>query len=398
MRRKIFKKQGLFLSIELSVILIILLILVVGISLIGEKMINMYRANLIVTNVQRISESINQFKALYDFYPGDVPLVKLVGELSDVNLMTSVTNSTTKAEDTFLDGDGNSILLFDKALILPAFNMGTDTICARKSMLGSQQIYAAGLAVKNMLYQYDYSNGAFIALAWNDYRNNGAFAWDPNTKLEYHLRVDNINTIACELMFPILYSSQYNVYKNVWSGKPRIFIGRTSKYESPSSDLGTGPDTNAGFIPPELAYIIDAKIDDGLPFGDQSRVIAGEYYKNVTYTAPTAATPPIYGSRAYAVSKADPQYMGCTTLITQQDGSWNPWLRKFDAPATAITAEINFQDIHHDSIAGGKKVLSGNTTVIQGAQYKKNINQKFGDIGTVEANAQCSLMFLVSGV
>ncbi len=380
-------RLGLFLSIELVVIMVIVTVIIVAVALGADKLLSLYKAQVIAANVTRLGESIISFRNTYEYYPGDLPSVNMSGELNVSEAYKSVTNMETI---TFSSGNGFSFATgtsttFTTEDVEYYFRMATNYVGSFKMIRAAQQLKLSGLAIKGLTYvstTTEFSGGA-----------QGTFAATPIKDADgliyiYKLDACDQGTPCADWIIPMLYSPRYGAYPATWSNKPRIFVTASQNMSDPgTSNAVPNSKSSSPGIPPELAAIIDSKMDDGLPLGIASKVIAGDSIDDAgtTWSNGSYSSPGIF-SKINATNSAN---IGCTTLFYTSGSNANSNLKDNATSQTINPASgsINLNDISRESIVGN------NETQVSPAQYRKNAGQKFA----VSDKSSCYMGFLVSG-
>jgi len=282
-------KKGLFLSVELIVILVVIIlfcaIVVSGLA----YTFKVYRAYKFAQDVSVYSEAFINFTNIYDFYPGDVSTSGLPSEL---NVGKVSANHT-------------SILTARTGLITPF-----------KALVLFQDLQAAKL-----ITSIDVSDTVTLK---NSYKLQSTLPTSSfNDSLVWTIILDK-TTSQPYVEGSVIYDSVYGVYKESWMSKPRLVLVSASSagvnvgvngnaatllpngnlFPYPSVvNVGIVNDINSyyGAISGSFASLVDKKYDDGIPHGINSKyvgenieVAGGAGCTNMPYTtAATATTAPI---------------------------------------------------------------------------------------------------------
>lgn len=239
-------KKG-FSLVEISIVMSIIGLLIGGV-LAGQSLLNNQRRNAINTKANTLRTAYAQFKLKYSFAPGDHPTATQIWGRADGG--SPVTNNCNNSETDIANlsgtcnGDGNGIITYPE------------------DARAWQQLMHAGLiqGAYNGIPSYPPAIGA--SYPSSEASKYAFYQFFSNPYDDYCLDYTNVS------------SAQYNdlLYYGTFDGSCSVF--------------GGGP-----ALSPEDAYVLDRKIDDGIPYsgkvvtlesGSQANCVAGGQY-NVSH-------------------------------------------------------------------------------------------------------------------
>ena len=305
-------KKGLFLSVELLVVVIIVTGLMLGATAAVRTLYEQYKINQIIQEIRSYSEAITNFTQQYGKAPGFVTLTESSGEMAD-----SKTDITT----------------MNTYVTTASANSGIWTIKESRNILAFRQLISSGIMSSSILSRYKvplngYESGSFAnfddatkiyavrtsSAVTTDLGKNGfwgAYVGMSARFLDALTPRSKINSNAAWILFSpqnnlgnsgsYVYLPSTNVYADAagaftskfeqdmyylaalnnlapWGTTLRLvshramtspitYIGGASKV--PTSSSASVPANNytpeAGAISPRMGYSIDLKIDDGSP-------------------------------------------------------------------------------------------------------------------------------------
>lgn len=291
------EKRGLFLSIELLAVIVVVSVIVIIVATGLRHLYKIYGAYTITKEISMYGEAIIQFKNLYDYWPGDIPVSKIVGDLksstlSSVETFWSITAMTSTYDShcrcpSGTAGTATCASFFGKLMDNSHCKLGSGVVSGYKAPSSWAYLSLSGLIPPTLID----INGAH-----NNFYNGASSVYPSssfNKNVKYIFGVDYCDKAGACLtpLGSAISNSTYNVYGQNWSGKPRIVayysydpILTTANIVKCNSYLDTvspyylkitqdAKTTGVAAFSSNLAYIIDQKIDDGLPFGKSSKVI-----------------------------------------------------------------------------------------------------------------------------
>ncbi len=239
------KRKGLFLSIELVSVLIILSTLFATLVAGLGHMMNVHQVYKISKEYEEYSQAIVSFRAAFGAYPGDLSSASFSGTLNQANMQQNYNMLITSTQTTSYSA------LFSSP--------ETNHIDNRKAQLAFTQMSLAGFINNKVDISYQISNACmgYSNLIRNiipvtDYTNYGSWT----------IGMDSQNTSSGDNNSPkssdIYNSSLYTNFAN----KPRLILFRYSGISTCTIDVTAG---NAGLVSGVVSEMLDEKIDDGFP-------------------------------------------------------------------------------------------------------------------------------------
>lgn len=261
-------KRGLFLSIEMLAVIIIIAVLMVVAALGVSHIINSYKVYSLSKELAMYSEAIIKYKQMYNYWPGDLPISKMVGELSNATVLSDkTTNAAALANgEVYPISDGYTSfqeLLLAGLIPSTAVNIsGSATSCLNQGLTLTTSNTHPCTFVKWKYPKLSSVSDAFIMFGVDYFSTITNF---PANSLMYYNGTDfsgyNITSKR---------SGYYPIYLKNLNGTPKLVI-ISSKYScSQASPFGCYNTINSTILPTSaisanLAYMFDVKIDTGKP-------------------------------------------------------------------------------------------------------------------------------------
>lgn len=237
-------KSGLFLSVELMVVLIILAGIAGTVAVASTHLIRSYKVYQISREYSRYSEAISNFRSTFGSYPGDIASNKLAGTMYDANLVSNYNQIITISQPVaYAD-------LFITA--------NTNHIDGRKAQLAFMEMFKAGLvdqkitntALSNSCGGYNNIAGTLLPIATFTKEAVWTIGMDSSNSSSN----DNNSPKGSDLYNASLYPR--------FMSKIRLILFR---YQSTTTcDVDIQSDLTGG-VAGIIASMLDEKIDDGLP-------------------------------------------------------------------------------------------------------------------------------------
>jgi len=255
-----------FTLIELSVVLVIIGLIIGGV-LVGRDLINAAAVRAQIKQIEQYNAAVNTFRSKYGYLPGDIP-------------DPAASGFGFKARGPYAgEGDGNGVIEGN-------YDDHVDYNWGNQEGIGETVLFWADLSAANLI------EGNFTAASATSY-------------------LPNITASALNNYFPVAKIGQGN-FIYVWSGgwdmtAPGIGDGNNYYGMSAVSAVGSPCDTGCMHSTPGLsvtqAYMIDSKMDDGLP---QTGRVTAQYLNWSPYwaTGPAAAGPTLTGPYTTATSSS----------------------------------------------------------------------------------------------
>lgn len=300
------RKRGLFLSVELVVVIIILaLIVAIVVAGMGQLM-KMYKIYRMSRDISLYSEQTTSFRNIYTYLPGDMPATELTGRLNSQNLKDGI---------AFIAGSAAITAASDKTF-------GNGKISASKSLLSFEELVTSGL-VNNKGFDFSSKitsvvgastspNMDFIAQAGVRYPKNSA---DKSTIWVMGSDVLISDPFGTGMS---IHKATYPGYTEEISGNPRLTLIKYTDYLTttgvPVIDL-TKP--YAG-LTANMTATMDVKFDDGKPFSGRYIADGINDAKGKTCTsidgtaAPTLAQ---FTAATYVKNAGTDGYSGCVMSV-----------------------------------------------------------------------------------
>lgn len=335
------KKFGLFMSVELVVVMVVVAVLVVVAALSSNHLMNMYKIYSISKDFGTYSEAVVKFKQMYTFWPGDLTKDKMTGEMGHVGVIAD--SDFIKSQAQFLPDfytPGTGVIGTGKALLsfrqLAAAGLIPQTIVDMKSSTAavlSSSNFTAGTSLKQLAgvtfprANFDERMSWYFAVDYN-ITNKTRTTTDATTSGPYDETSGSQSTFASPVGKNVslagkglAYVYQSNWYK-AWENKPRLILFSHFNATSTYSDVpGVGPYNpllqwstfEIGSLSSNLAYMIDQKLDDGFAvspsgniYGDESSNPSAPYDKtNPKVCSNGIATPTGSPVNSYAYNSYD---------------------------------------------------------------------------------------------
>lgn len=265
------KKNALFLSVETVIILTIIFAILIIVAFSIKTLVRSYNAYSITRDVSQLGEAVTNFVQLWGAWPGDMTTAQASGEMNYQVMKNNITNLASATNTTYgaLVAGGASAANF-----APNVTMNSGIIAGFKTRLVLQQLVAAKLMPQksnsNVTSSTDLVRANYCDDANID-QSDFAFISYSNPNVSYNFAVDKCDASGLCMAAPysVIYSNEYGKYSTNWSNVPRIIVGsaNTKSAGKKSSLCGVHAADRSGAISPDIAYIIDAKADDGTPFG-----------------------------------------------------------------------------------------------------------------------------------
>lgn len=280
------KKRGLFLSIEMvGVIIIITAIAAVVVAGIAH-LFKMYKLYQISRDISIYSEAVTQFKISFKFLPGDVPLAKVGASLTNTYLKTDLAASPfTTLPQGLISKQTGATLAFRELALAKLISYNINTSAAPALTTGCPTSGMSDLVKNNFL----------PTASWDD-----SVAWT---------LVSDGTTGGV--------TQDAKLIANWPTTKPRLVLFRYSSLTT-STDCGVDiavASKNIGAISPNMLAEVDSKMDDGLPSAKTS-IMIGENYTAGKCTDVGGTTPPADVTLAtYQSSDDDSGANGCIMQV-----------------------------------------------------------------------------------
>jgi len=228
-------KSGMFLSIELVSVLVIVATLLAGTTAGIVSLIKQFKAYKIIQEYTKFSKAITSFKGVYGFYPGDLDISDLTGSLN---------NPTLKANQELISS-------YSPASYSALFTTShTNHISILKSQLAFPQLSKAGFVDNEV--NIAKCNNTNLGFPIADFSNQAAWV----------IGMDSINTSITDNNMPKSSAIYDNLVYSNFSNKPRLILFGYKNLSTCVIDTNAG---NAGVVSADIAFIVDDKIDDGKP-------------------------------------------------------------------------------------------------------------------------------------
>lgn len=296
---KKLRKKGLFLSIELTVVLIVIVAIVAMIVAGGGFIMKGSKQARIVQESEEYMSAIISFKAQLGYWPGDVPADVLAANSSFVNSAVATVTTTTQAsancaKDIYGNSEVGLVYQYKPTTGLIDSSGTEGSVYSAKSYLAFPQLVQGGYLTMDI----SVTSTDDLCSATNDV-NVIAKKWRPKArfdkKLAWAFNVFQSDIQRARLGYLTetytggtvsvgdgsgLYPIALNAYKKYWGtyylGQPILTLYRYSSDSSNPLGVEISPyisSTSNGFgaLSPEVVYGIDKKIDDGRPFGIDSK-------------------------------------------------------------------------------------------------------------------------------
>ncbi len=356
-------KKGLFLSIELMVILIVI-IAIIAITAFGIlRLIEDGEVTKIAKEYREYSEAAIKFKAMYEYWPGDLPAERIIKEMPDNTLRQMLISDITTIES--LQNPASLVKDADATIYPNNTVVGSGNVSNAKSDLVFRQLQAFGLIYGKV----DLSNPIYPLTTAQFTANGNMWPRAYEIVMRGHLpKAGFNNSLAWQFLFTIsnkitdtggvmsrsIYSSPTTgINRKVnWSMIPKLTLfsygslpnaklfasGKTGSCAGPQANQGslTANPSTAGaclntsgnfyaayaksvggydhpFYTPvaalsaSSAYKLDKKIDDGLPNGPTSVVFGSDivpFNSSPTYAGGTEVAAEVFGCTTYGAHLA----------------------------------------------------------------------------------------------
>src|SRR5574343_991869 len=86
-------RRGIVLSIELVAVILVIVVILIAIATAAIRLKRLYIVNGVIREVRAISEGLTNFRSTFGYWPGDVILSKITGELNTGQIESNVQNS-----------------------------------------------------------------------------------------------------------------------------------------------------------------------------------------------------------------------------------------------------------------------------------------------------------------
>ncbi|QED22841.1 hypothetical protein [Candidatus Deianiraea vastatrix] len=390
-RRKIKKGvSGYFIQLIIFLIVVSALISIAVAG--GKKLISFYYVSSIVREIRSISEADVNYYSSIGYYAGNTPSSAMTG------IYSSLKSSVTTMENAALSdqsGSNGLTLVQQNAVIRPQ----GDILVGNNSRIATAQLVMGGFLSPSLASGTRASttftdNTIVLQYSATPASMKGLITSKVFSGLAYVIhkdKCDDGSTYCDHGPSPILYHKNYN-YTSRWSGTRRIatvLYSQDNKMSFPSSTNLTSNsnfftnglmfstlDNQSSRITSNLAYMIDAKIDDGLPYGPNSKMIGSDIISSVTLQYAylkdaTYANNLSFGTTGTMVF-ATTNY-GCTDLLSKDGGFTINY--KSSASATVATTMPLFKDITAYAITNSK-YSSGDLSMSQASVKNCNLEIK----------------------
>ncbi len=249
------KKKGLFLSVELIVVVIILALIVAIVVAGMGHLLKMYKIYRMSKDISMYSEAILSFKNTYEYFPGDVPSASLTGVLNNTTLKANI----VKIEAEAVAANSGVSATYDKAF-------GNGRISPAKGMTSFASLAIAGLIPVNGL---DITTAiTSVSAPGMDFSKQAKWtapiaSFDKS--LFWSILMDVSTAETNYVKGSVVYNSVFPSYADDFSGNPRLVLAKYT--DAPSGTSVSRIDNTAAFgaLAANIAAALDAKIDDGLP-------------------------------------------------------------------------------------------------------------------------------------
>lgn len=290
-RLKKNKKNGLFLSMELIAVIVIISVLVVAAALSAGHLYNIYKIYTISKEFSTLSEGIIKFKQEFSYWPGDIPkeLLKSTLNLTDSHQMIVDYNAIegwSGKDRTVIFGTGsvrsmeNGILSF-RQLALSGLIPNTIKGLNLSSKISDTPGYAYSVETRFGYFpKSDINNTSIVFCGGGDTINTLCPA-----NSQVYAGFNNAATYGTTDI-PAKYLNKFKLVfgYGVIATKSILDISSTVTVTANGTTWVNGSGISA-----ILAQMIDQKLDDGLPYGHPSRKIFSE---NMTATGGNGCTTP----------------------------------------------------------------------------------------------------------
>lgn len=274
------KQKGLFLSIEVLIIFILLSVLTVIVAMSVGNILKTWRIGQIVKEYATYSDAIQQFKSIYGYWPGDVPLEKMSGDLNHQNTINGIyslehDDEAIPQDNVFGNGmvvKSKSNFVFRQLALAGLINKQPINMSCNISPMNGDNVVGTGITCPVGLTNIDQ---AFIMTQPN------------RVPLLFPRSVVDLDGVVWVFMVynPSIISSTtvndmnfiYDKYAtnntlttlakmtNQWRDKPRLTLARGVNNSLSSQNPS---------IIPEIAMRVDLKVDDGRPSTANGNVVA----------------------------------------------------------------------------------------------------------------------------
>lgn len=261
-------KRGFFLSIEMTIVIIVIMIIIVAVVASLNYVRNEYRAMRIIQEFRMYGDAIVNFRNLYNALPGDLNAT-IMNNVSEF-LTSSGTNGPFL---TTLKANNTGIVYGDR------------DVWDKKTSDAFREMAIVGLIPKGLV---NISDGVNYYSATIKSQAGKTMPLSTVNSGSIYTFV-NLNTSASNArMGAWITSDMMKNYWSNWQDRPLLVLSADTNTDTVGPKFGGGTSTAA--LSPEIAYIIDNKIDDGLPVGRSSRLTATDHrYLNSTNSTTSAA-------------------------------------------------------------------------------------------------------------